>query len=632
MPSAGSQPGYRPDIDGLRAVAVLLVVGFHVFPEWVPGGFVGVDVFFVISGFLITGILLQEMQAGEFSFARFYARRIRRIFPALIIVLLACFIAGWLILLPDEMRALGKHIAGSAGFVSNFVLLGDSGYFDVAAERKPLLHIWSLGIEEQFYIVWPLILMMVFTLRGRLAWIITSILAASFAFNAYWIGASPMVAFYSPLSRAWELLAGGAFAWLIAHRETEWRFANVRAMTGMGLIVIAVMHLDKSSAFPGWWAVLPVGGAALLISAKSAWLNRNLLCNRIAVFIGLISYPLYLWHWPLLSFHTIVDPEPAALPLRIGLVAVSLMLAWLTYEIVEKPIRYGRFGTALAPRLGFAMLAVAAIGVITIRAGGFDQRLPDPMRHLASTTVDISQWRVHQCLLESNDPTAAFAPDCLEKGSRPLLFLWGDSYAGALYPGLHALRDPLGFRLAQYTTAGCPPILSFVVETRPHCVATNDVVLSTIRSEKPDVVLMHSIWNYPNLAPGTLDRTIAALQDARVGRVVIVGPPPMWNGGLPQAIYEYYKTHGLQGGVPERTRLYLNQGVADLDKILQAKGLALGVNYISLWDMLCNPMGCRTSAGDTLMTMDYGHLSVNGAKYLAGQIAPSLFAKSASAE
>jgi len=157
------------------------VVGFHVFPEWVPGGFVGVDVFFVISGFLITGILLQEMRAGEFSFARFYARRIRRIFPALIIVLLACFIAGWLILLPDEMKALGKHIAGSAGFVSNFVLLGDSGYFDGAAERKPLLHIWSLGIEEQFYIAWPLILMMVFTLRGRLAWVITSILAASFA-------------------------------------------------------------------------------------------------------------------------------------------------------------------------------------------------------------------------------------------------------------------------------------------------------------------------------------------------------------------------------------------------------------------------------------------------------------------
>src|SRR5262249_32581338 len=198
-------------------------------------------------------------------------------------------------------------------------------------------------------------------------------------------------------------------------------------------------------------------------------------------------------------------------------------------------------------------------------------------------------------------------------------------YGGDFYPDLHAGRDSVGFRLAKSTTAGCPPILSFVVESRPHCVATNDVVLSMIRSEKPDVVLMHSIWNYPNLTPGMLDRTIAALQDARVARIVIVGPPPMWIGGLPQAIYEYYKTHGLQGGVPERTLLHLNQGVADLDRIWRAKALDLGVNYISLWDMLCNPMGCRTSAGDTLMTMDYGHLSVSGAKDLAGQIVPSLF-------
>src|SRR5262249_7581081 len=387
--------------------------------------------------------------------------------------------------------------------------------------------------------------------------------------------------------------------------ETEWRFANVRAVAGMGLIVIAVVYLDKASAFPGWWAVLPVCGAALLISAKSAWLNRNVLCNRIVVFIGLISYPLYLWHWPLLSFHTIIDPEPATLPLpirpiplpfRIGLIALSLRIAWLPYEIVEKPIRYGWFGTALAPRLGFVMLAVAAIGAITIRAGGFDQRLPDPMRHLASTTVDTSLWRVHQCLLESNDQAAAFAPDCLEKGSRRLLFLWGDSYPGALYPGIHAVRDSVGFRFAPYTTAGCPPILSFVVESRPHCVATNDVVLSMIRSEKPDVVLMHSIWNYPNLTPGMLDRTIAALQDARVGRIVIVGPPPMWIGGLPQAIYEYYKTHGLQGGVPERTLLHLNQGVADLDRIWRAKAPDFRLDHIFLSGILCNPTGCPPSA------------------------------------
>lgn len=209
-----AKSNYRPDIDGLRAVAVLLVVGFHAFPGRFPGGFVGVDIFFVISGYLITGILLKEMESSDFSFARFYARRVRRIFPALILVLLCCFVVGWFVLLPDEFKALGKHIFGGAAFFSNFVLLHDAGYFDAAAVRKPLLHLWSLGIEEQFYIVWPVVLFLAFQIR-RVGWMITAIFVASFLANVLTIGRNPVAAFYWPFTRAWELMSGGILVWMV---------------------------------------------------------------------------------------------------------------------------------------------------------------------------------------------------------------------------------------------------------------------------------------------------------------------------------------------------------------------------------------------------------------------------------
>ena len=213
-----SHPKYRPDIDGLRAVAVLSVVAFHAFPEWIKGGFIGVDVFFVISGFLISTIIFENLDRGTFSFAEFYARRIKRIFPALIFVLSACLIFGWLSLLPEELNQLGKHILGGAGFVSNLVLWSESGYFDNSAETKPLLHLWSLGIEEQFYIVWPFLVWAAWKRKLNLFYVTLSLLVASFASNIWLIQANPVATFYSPLTRFWELLCGSLLALYVIRR------------------------------------------------------------------------------------------------------------------------------------------------------------------------------------------------------------------------------------------------------------------------------------------------------------------------------------------------------------------------------------------------------------------------------
>src|SRR6202158_3967655 len=323
---------YRPDIDGLRAIAVMLVVNFHAFPEAMPGGFIGVDIFFVISGFLITGIIVRELDQQRFSLLAFYNRRIRRIFPALIVVLGATLVLGWLWMLPAAYAQLSADVFASAAFFSNIVLLLQSGYFDIESARKPLLHLWSLGIEEQFYLFWPLILMLVARLRLSILVAASVIGIGSFVLNAALIGSNPIATFYLPFARAWELLAGAALA--CSWNEVSQTFAASNRRGSIGLVVIAAVArvLDTKSAVPGWWAVFPVAGAALLLSAPAAWFCRTLLASRPLVWIGLIGYPLYLWHWPLLVFFGIIKFGPLTLVECELILGLRALLGWLTYR------------------------------------------------------------------------------------------------------------------------------------------------------------------------------------------------------------------------------------------------------------------------------------------------------------
>ena len=383
-------PTYRSDIDGLRALAVLSVVFFHAFPEILPGGFTGVDVFFVISGFLISTILYSNLEAGRFSILDFYGRRIRRIFPALILVLASCYALGWFVLLPDEFAQLGKHMAGGAGFVQNFILWGESGYFDNSAETKPLLHLWSLGIEEQFYIVWPILLWLGYRLRLNLLSITVLIAIISFALNIRGINVTKdlTATFYSPQTRFWELLIGGTAAYLTLYPSIKFKHrisrvlksvhsawiaiiwdsqkqiekqvlasaftateartkyfsgANLCSIAGLLLLIAGMILINKHRAFPGWWALMPTIGAVLLIIAGPlAVINRTLLSNKLMVALGLISYPLYLWHWAILSFLRIMQGEVPLWWLRVLAVLLAVGLSILTYKFIEKPIRFGK--------------------------------------------------------------------------------------------------------------------------------------------------------------------------------------------------------------------------------------------------------------------------------------------------
>jgi peptidoglycan/LPS O-acetylase OafA/YrhL len=391
---------YRDYIDGLRAIAVLSVVGFHAFPDWIFSGFVGVDVFFVISGFLISAIILTNLESNHFSYAGFYARRIKRIFPALIAVIVTCFAIAWYVLLPDEFSQFLKHIAAGAGFVSNFVLWSEAGYFDNSAHTKPLLHLWSLSIEEQFYIVWPLLVGMVWRRKWNFLALALLIAGGSFALNVITTAADSTAAFYSPLSRSWELMVGGSLAYLsLRHPRLIQQNPNWQATVGLLAIGLGIFAVQNDSAFPGWWALLPTAGAFLLISAgPGAWVNKRILASRGLVWIGLISYPLYLWHWPVLVFAKIIVGRNLFVRDRVLLIVLSVVLAYITYRLLEKPIRLLKrqssrrvvtvLATLAACTLLFSLVALggnmsprqSSAAISNILAAAYDWEYPDGLK------------------------------------------------------------------------------------------------------------------------------------------------------------------------------------------------------------------------------------------------------------
>ena len=444
---------------------MLSVVGFHAFPEWVSGGFIGVDVFFVISGFLISTIIFENLVRQSFSFGEFYLRRIRRIFPALILVLFTSGLIGWFVLLGNEYKQLGKHMAAGAGFVSNFVLWAEAGYFDIDAATKPLLHLWSLGIEEQFYIIWPLFIFLLFRFKSNVLLIVALVALISLSLNLNEIGKDAVATFYSPLTRFWELLCGSLLAWLSLSRngaaptgvdrndarpaDGSGRGApieasgpivsNISALGGAAILAFGFTWINKDVPFPGIWAVLPVLGTVMILSAgQAAWFNRALLSHRLAVWFGLISFPLYLWHWPLLSFARIVAGETPGYSVRIGLVFLSVLLAWLTYRFIETPVRQGHGGRATMIVLIGVMTALGCAGYLTYREDGFRSRqvvLLNPILEAGAKGEDQDNT-VRGCGIDDEKTMNLFSV-CLKDKRGPARYaLFGDSKAEVLWPGL----------------------------------------------------------------------------------------------------------------------------------------------------------------------------------------------------
>ncbi|MEA2725601.1 MAG: hypothetical protein QOF70_76 [Acetobacteraceae bacterium] len=514
MPPVDSR--YRKDIDGLRAVAIILVILFHAFPEIPSGGFVGVDVFFVISGYLISGILMNELRAGRFSLLGFYARRCRRIVPALAIVLVTVLVAGWILLLPPEYVEAGRGVLGGAAFVSNIMLWQQIGYFDATAAMKPLLHLWSLGIEEQFYVIWPLLLWVAYRWRVNLATMITVLLVVSFALMMQWPRTQ---AFYFLPSRFWELLLGGGLAYLERYLpgrmdallsrllfqrdqvDAESILPHVKGGLAVAMLMWSSVTLANDPTFPSWDALPPTLAAFLLISAGGrGWVNRVILASPPAVFIGRISFPLYLWHWPLLSFAHIVVGATPPLRTRVALVLLAVLLSWLTWRLVERPVqrwfptsflegrRFGAVGLVAASV--FVLIIAGSAGRAVIVHHGFGSRVADST--LAEASQDQFVAYVNRMKMWYNlcDPRPANWPTACSSNNptRDSFAIYGDSHAEHYQPGLMGPQTASDGWLF-LGRSGCPPISNVDVyqgDIDGHCDQNNEWI-QAILAKRQDI-------------------------------------------------------------------------------------------------------------------------------------------------
>ncbi len=623
-----SHPKYRSDIDGLRAVAILSVLAFHIFPDWMPGGFVGVDIFFVISGFLISTIIFENLEAGHFSYAEFYARRIKRIFPALVLTLFVSFALGWALMPAEYFRVAGKHLYSGAAFLVNFALLRETNYFNATGDTDPFHHLWSLAVEEQFYIFWPLMLGLVWKRRWNFLWITLAVACASFAFDVTTLASDAAVAFYSPLSRFWELMVGGVLAYLVLHKpQALSHMPRGTSLAGALLMVLGFVLISPQSDFPGWVSLFPTMGAFLLMAAgPQGWINRHVLGRKPMVWVGLISYPLYLWHWPLLVYARIYTAGDPALPGRLLVLVASMALAWATYRFVEKPVRWQLPGKPVVTALLVLLSGMLILGKATDRAEGFPAR--EANQQVFRFHYDAAAgYRSGLCFLDAPGPHFSakdFKGNCAERSSPgvPLVFLWGDSFAASLYRGLLYQGKLQGFDLAQYTASGCPGIVGFDIDKRNSCREINAYIFDQVKLLRPHTVILGGNWalydrrnsNWSELDFSKFERTISSLKALGVAHIVLVGQLPTFKIDQPIVASKVFVKDAV-----DRTMRSVNPQDYPVNERMRRFAAANGVDFLSPMDALCNPSGCLISASPhelKPLSFDYGHLTEDGSRML----------------
>jgi peptidoglycan/LPS O-acetylase OafA/YrhL len=632
---------YRKDIDGLRAIAVLLVVLFHVHPRLIGGGFVGVDVFFVISGFLITGLISAGLRDKSFTLLDFYARRIRRIFPALAIVLAACIAVGWFMLFPADYRNLGKHAAASAAFIANFTLLQDAGYFDAPSELKPVLHLWSLGIEEQFYILWPTLMLLTWRWRRAPIIVASAMLMASFISNVLVSRVNSVEAFFLPTTRFWELMVGCVLALGLpiafqtsTSGQRDRSVAAIRdaaSLLGCLLIIIGAILINSAKSFPGWWALLPTMGAALLIAAgPGALVNRGLLSRSPLLQLGLISYPLYLWHWPILAFIRHYHfKEPPDL-MRWGGIILAVALASWTYQYVEKPIRRGA-PIALKP-IGatIAMVLLGSAGFAVFAEGGYEQRFPEEISVLFQDADNVAKIFVGSglCVRPGHLNEVEFTADCEKPATadRRKIVVWGDSHGSNLVRGLIEIeRTQPNIHLVFFATVGCPPIPSYPYThpTLPDCPSANRIAVEKIKAMKPDTVILAGNWgqydggrNAALVDQHSIREVVDGLKRLGIKSIVGVGQFPLWDYAVPKLLARQYR-EGRASLVaaanvsPLRNKDYVEPRTFISDERVHQWFASAGASFVSPMSTLCNDSGCLMTVPGHIepMERDEDHLT-----------------------
>ena len=654
--------GYRADIDGMRAFAVLSVILFHFHIPGFRGGYVGVDIFFVISGYLISSILLRELDTGTFSIARFYERRIRRIVPALVVVLIATTIASALFMPPDKLAEFGRSVVATSLFYSNIFFSSQVGYFRAAASTQPLLHTWSLGVEEQFYIVWPIFLFVAYALgltRTKL-WALVATLAVAGLMLAERKSGTGNASryFFLPQTRMWELMIGALVAFQFCPRlPARWQ-REAAAGTGIAMMVFAVVMFSNTTPFPSTWTLFPCLGAALIIHAgqSGASLTSRLLSFYPFVFVGLISYSLYLWHWPIFVFASALLDRPITLLEAVQLIVLSIAVSVLSWRFVETPFRRSPAGTSKRLRLIFAgalaLIVTSAAGLVMHVSGGLPQRLDAETLRFYRASMDFNPLRKH---CHTDGVVLPSSEKCIVPPSKDdtyNILVWGDSHADAFFPAAVLLAEKYGQRARQATKSGCLPLLGaerFTRRTRDNrftvrgCEEYNEAMIKMLeKGPRPALVILTGRWSlytgktdekqeaylvdklnksldYENsrqVLRTALQRTLSSINDLGIA-VLLVGQSPEFDANPNDC---YVKNRLLRTDVSHclrQPRPTAEQALAASNYILkEVAAQSRRTTFVRMDDVFCDSEYCWAAKGGAPLYSDDHHVSPLAAREL----------------
>lgn len=621
---------YRREIDGLRAIAVLSVIFFHAGFHAFGGGFVGVDIFFVISGYLITSIILTEKQSGTFSLINFYKRRAKRILPALFFVLFACLPFAWMLLFPVDLKQFSESLISVSTFLSNVYFWKNSFYFDTAAELKPLLHTWSLAVEEQYYVFFPIFILLTWKFGKRWMVAMLAIIGLVSLWAAEWGSFNALsLSFYLLPTRAWELLIGVFLGFYLFDKESNEQ-GSIRtnqwlSAAGLLLIIYGVSVFDKQTPFPSFYTLIPtLGAACIILAANQKTFVGKLLGSKLLVGIGLISYSAYLWHQPLFAFarHESID-EPSKMLLT-ALAIVALLLAYLSWRFIETPFRKKNINATnvfIYSFLGLAFFISAGIALPHLD-GPYSKFTQEQKRMYSYISYNFNEKvGKNRCFIDSSEqPYSAFSSKCKKVlKTMPTLLLWGDSHAAALIMGMH----PLYKNVIQYTSSNCPPILGIGLAGARYCNGINDFVMQEIERLQPNEIIMEAHWYaYGSRKILKLGETIASIHSkSPESHITIVGNVPLWPGSLPIWLLKQHVS--LKSG-DAYLPLPLYSNLKSLDEQLKSIANANHADFVSALDAFCFEGKCKAivALDGTLMptTFDYGHLTEAGSAILAKKL------------
>jgi peptidoglycan/LPS O-acetylase OafA/YrhL len=625
---------YRPEIDGLRAIAVLAVVFYHADfvinlngdndYHFLQGGFLGVDIFFVISGYLISSIIFNDLKEKKFSFKNFYLRRARRLLPALFTVIIFSIPFAWIYIMPSEMQNYALSVISSLLFGSNFLFWSENNYFTIESLLKPFLHTWSLALEEQFYLIFPLILFVIWKFfKKKIIIIFLFGFIASLLLAQYLSVTAPEASFYLFPSRAWELLAGVFVAKFEIDYSSKKKLSNkFIPYIGLLLIFISFFTINENTLHPSVFTIIPVAGTAIFIwSSSSSVFLTNILSTKILVGTGLISYSLYLWHFPAFAFARIKNFNLSPFD-KFELILISFALAILTYFFIEKPSR-----TLLlkSKKLFIIIMLSLFIFLITFMTyvffkKGLPERYPKTIVKMMDFNFDYKEiYQEGTCFitLKNLDKKDPFEKCAFKRNIKnlPLLYLWGDSNAAHLYPGIKE-KFSKNYQIIHRSAAVCLPLISskYLSTADRGCKNIIEKNYNEISELKPDIVFLAGFWHEQNWK--LIKDTVSELKRIGIKRIEVVGPVPRWSDPLPKEIIRYYRKYRK---IPEYLKNKEHKKFFEIDKGMKKLLGELNVKYQSPIEIFCTNEGCLTRVDDSknaITAWDESHLTKKGSIYL----------------